>query len=250
MYRISKLLLFFIYTLTSDSFGQSFMGKSNLTLTLLHQRMSGKWNRGYSYQNIVGGYNLGFSEAIEKSNGLMVFGSTTTSLFNPGGKRKFYIGDYLGVSLGLGGAKNSTEFLGETVSSTDLTGHLGFLGGLTVGYSPTEEIDFGARWYYDFQWWLFLIGTDTDFNFAPFTRNFQFVARYKTLAADLTLGGYNGHFNSQKTMKYETLQVKKILNEKSGTFLGIRLDYYRQNEAAEKFKANIFALGVSFGWVR
>lgn len=246
--KINFLLLVFC-GVCGQGLGQSILGRPNLTLSLIHQRMSGDWQRGYGFQDILGYSQTGFGKAEESSNGIMAAGFYTLSLLNGGGKSKFYIGDYIGLSSGLGAARNSTKFLGETTGKTEMTGLLGFLGGLTIGYSPSSEIDFGLRWYYDFQGWMFYVGEDTDFNFMPFTRNVQLVGRFGHFSGDLTFGGYDTHLNSQRNIRYTTINFRNMVNEKNGLFWGIRLDFFnKKRKVSDDIDARFFALGASLGW--
>lgn len=247
---MNKLLYCLVVTLclTASSFSQNFMSKSQIMLSLQYIRSFERYEGSYSFIDIQGDIHYSWDTATFTGNTIIPCAYLTSSLFNTGDSKVFF-GDYEGFSMGLGHTSSSTKFRKATIKDGAMAGHLGFLFGLSLGWNIHEDYEIGARYYYDFQWWIMTVGDDFC-EMTPFTNNLQFMGRWKSFQADLTLGGRMKHYNSRKNIQYTTINFRKLINDDQDKYLGLRLDFFDSTDKLyqSEFRKYFSSIGLTIGW--
>ena len=233
---------------------QQLSGKMNLNFTILHHHQTVKTMQGYSFTDILGYPQSGQALSQGSSSGQMLAWFLSTSLFHSPERWRFFIGDYVGISSGIGYTINKTEFQSNSQSEKSIAGHFGFLGGIAMGYDISDDVEVAVRAFYDFQDWHYYLGdgmfdSQNDRNLIPFTRNVQLAGRWQRIGAEATFGGYFGHLNGQSRIRYQTFQLLLLPEESKKFMLGLRFHHYAQPGNPEReTDVKMLGIGASFGW--
>lgn len=229
--------------------GQSFMASSQAMLSMHYIHSNQRYEGTYSFMDIQGDVQYATDTAVYTANTFMPCAFLSSSLFNTGDS-KFFIGDFESFSMGLGYTSNNVDFKKASYKDKAMAGQLGLALGLTLGWNISEDYEIGVRYYYDFQWWIINVG-DNNGEMAPFTNNLQYLARWKNIQADLTLGGRMKHYNSRVNMRYTTFNLRKLISDDKDRYIGLRLDFFNdiQLPYVIQFKKSLSSVGFTYGWL-
>lgn len=228
-------------------FAQPSVGRFMLAYGPQYHFVTASYPQTYGFTDILGYQQYGTGTGSKTSSSLSGYLAISSSLFNTG-ENAFFFGDYLGCSMGIGATFHQYQFQGNQTRERSTFGHLGFLGGLQMGYQVTDEMDVGVRCFYDFRWLLFYVGEDEVTNIAPFTLNWSAVGRYKKIQGDVTLGGISGYVNSERHLKTYSLNLRYLYDKDEENYFGTRIDLYRNlSDGPDGRDITVWGIGLMMG---